>query len=57
MVKECKMQGPDHDALHVWLEPLMEDNKEMKKMDSKEALASRLETLNERLNVYPKYFE
>ena len=57
MVKECKMQGPDHEALHVWLEPMMEDNKEMKKLESKEALAARLETLNMRLQVYPNYFE
>ena len=21
MIQECKMKGPDHDALHLWLEP------------------------------------
>ncbi len=57
MVKECKMQGADHDALHVWLEPLMKDNKEMKDLDSKESLATSLTTINERVNIYPQYFE
>lgn len=57
MVKECKMQGPDHDALHVWLEPLMKDNKELKEQNSKEALAATFSTINERVNIYPQYFE
>ena len=57
MVKECKMQGPDHDALHVWLEPLMKDNKEMKEQTNKDALASTFNTINERVNIYPQYFE
>lgn len=57
MVKECKMQGADHDALHVWLEPLMKDNKEMKELDSKESLAATFSTINERVNIYPQYFE
>jgi hypothetical protein len=57
MVTECKMQGPDHDALHVWLEPLMKDNKDMKDLDSKEALASAFYTISQRVDLYPQYFE
>ena len=57
MVKECKMQGPDHDALHVWLEPLMKDNKEMKDQDTKESLAASFNTLSQRVDIYPQYFE
>lgn len=57
MVKECKMQGADHDALHVWLEPMMKDNKEMKDLDSKESLAASFNTLNQRVDIYPQYFE
>ena len=33
MIKECRMQGPDHDALHVWLEKLMKDLKELQEED------------------------
>lgn len=57
MVKECKMQGADHDALHVWLEPLMKDNKEMKELDSKESLAASFNTISQRVDIYPQYFE
>ena len=27
LVQECKMKGPDHDALHVWLEQVLHDLK------------------------------
>lgn len=57
MVTECKMKGADHDALHVWLEPLMKDNKDMKDLDSKEALASAFHTISQRVDLYPQYFE
>jgi hypothetical protein len=30
LVRECRMEGPDHDALHVWLQQVLQDLKEMK---------------------------
>lgn len=30
LVKECTMKGPEHDALHVWLEKVVEDVKTLK---------------------------
>jgi hypothetical protein len=30
LVKQCKMTGPDHDALHAWLKPVLHDVKELK---------------------------
>jgi hypothetical protein len=30
LVKQCKMSGPDHDALHAWLKPVLHDVKEIK---------------------------
>ena len=30
LVKQCRMQGPDHDALHAWLEKVLRDMKELK---------------------------
>jgi hypothetical protein len=30
LVKQCKMSGPDHDALHAWLQPVLHDVKEIK---------------------------
>lgn len=33
LVKQCRMQGPDHDALHLWLEQVLKDLKKLKKED------------------------
>lgn len=30
LIKQCKMTGPDHDALHAWLKPVLHDVKELK---------------------------
>lgn len=30
LVKQCSMNGAEHDALHVWLEKVMKDMKELK---------------------------
>jgi len=35
LVKECSMKGAGHDALHVWLEKVLSDLKELKKGDNK----------------------
>jgi hypothetical protein len=37
LVQECKMKGPDHDALHVWLEQVLHDLKAVKEKDSQYA--------------------
>ncbi|WP_218330809.1 hypothetical protein [Hydrotalea lipotrueae] len=33
LVKECSMKGAEHDALHVWLEKVLKDLKELKEDD------------------------
>ena len=33
LVQQCKMKGPDHDALHVWLEQVLHDLQEVKAED------------------------
>lgn len=33
LVKECSMKGAEHDALHVWLENVLEGLKELKEED------------------------
>ncbi len=49
LVKECRMKGPDHDALHVWLEDVMEEVKELKqgKDDYQESFADLRKEVNE----------
>ncbi len=38
LIKECKMKDADHDALHVWLENVLHDFKELKKEKDTEYL-------------------
>ena len=33
LVKQCNMQGAEHDALHVWLEKVLKDMKDLKEED------------------------
>lgn len=56
MVKECKMKGADHDALHQWLEPLMKNVRDLeKKADTKDAAVMAKEISN-RVEMYSQYF-
>mgnify|MGYP001097888302 CR=1 FL=1 len=57
MVQECKMQGPDHDALHLWLEPLLKAVNELKKADDTASAEKIFHDIDERLQLYPQYFE
>ena len=57
MIQECKMKGPDHDALHLWLEPLMKDVSELKKAGDIASAEKIFHLINERLGLYTQYFE
>lgn len=55
LVKECKMKGPDHDALHVWLENVLEELKELKEED--EEYYERYTTLKSAVSNFYESFE
>lgn len=57
MINECKMKGPDHDALHKWLEPLLEETKELKKATEVKNAQEKLKEIEERINLFEQYFE
>ncbi len=57
MVKECRMKGADHDALHKWLEPLMETTKDLRKHTAAEDAAVSLKEIEKQLSIFPQYFE
>ncbi|WP_332733633.1 hypothetical protein [Flavihumibacter sp.] len=57
LVKQCKMKGPDHDALHAWLEPFMGEVKALKASATAEESAKHFETLRKYAILYPEYFE
>ena len=57
LVRDCKMKGADHDALHLWLEPVMKDVKDLKEA----ATAKERKQVSERLTLnvqkFNQYFE
>lgn len=57
MVKECTMQGADHDALHIWLKPLIKNTKELSKTSSIENATHILQELETQMNLFPQYFQ
>ncbi|MCK9402101.1 MAG: hypothetical protein M0Q26_01750 [Chitinophagaceae bacterium] len=57
MVNECKMNGADHDALHQWLEPLMQKTKELKKATASENAAAVLGDIEKQISLFAQYFE
>ncbi len=57
MVNECKMNGADHEALHHWLERVMEKTKELKSANSVENARTIFGEIEKQINLFPQYFE
>ena len=57
MIKECRMQGPDHLALHKWLEPLMAQVTKLKQASTNAAAARSTNFIHLQLNRYDQFFE
>ncbi len=57
MIKQCTMKGADHDALHLWLEPLIKNVKELGESSTVEKAAPILHELETQANLFPQYFE
>lgn len=56
MVNECRMKGPDHDALHQWLEPIIHNTKELKQSIDEKTAAILVKNIRDRVNIYSQYF-
>jgi len=57
MIKECKMTGADHDALHMWLQPILEENAELKNSNATKIAGTIFKSIDKRLDNYNNYFE
>lgn len=55
LIKECRMKGPDHDALHHWLEKVLEDIKALKADEHK--YKQIYAALNQDVMAFYKSFE
>lgn len=57
MVMQCKMQGPDHDALHQWLHPLVEQIKQLRKSADAGSASKSMNDTKSQLMMFLNYFE
>lgn len=57
MISECKMKGPDHEALHKWLEPLIADVAKLKQASVENIAAQSFAVIKVQADLYNQYFE
>ncbi len=57
MIKECKMKGADHQALHKWLEPFMGQVTKFAHTTKLGKAAQSLDGIKVHLNKFNQYFE
>jgi hypothetical protein len=57
MISECKMKGPDHLALHKWLEPLMAQVTKLKQAPTAADAARIFEIIQLQATLYNQYFK
>jgi hypothetical protein len=57
MIAECKMKGPDHEALHKWLKPLIDKVAYLKKAMTVKDAAEAYKVVKSQLDLYGQYFE
>jgi len=57
MIKECRMKGADHLALHKWLEPLIENVSRLNRATKAAPARKIFNTIHIRLGLFHQYFE
>ena len=57
LIKECRMKGPDHDALHLWLEPILKDVNSLKEVTKEDEATTLFNSIDNRVKMYDQYFE
>lgn len=59
LIKQCRMKGPEHDALHVWLEKVMQDLNNLKQAEKKadQEFKESLVFLKTDLESFHDYFD
>jgi len=56
MIQECKMSGPDHEALHHWLEPVLKESNQLKSVTDTTARTT-FDSIDKQLDIYHNYFK
>lgn len=56
LIADCKMKGPEHEALHTWLEPVLKEVSNLKKITSADQGKDCAEVLANKFREFNKYF-
>lgn len=56
LIRDCKMQGADHDALHLWLQPVLQDVSKMKKVKATGEGKHLAEQITNNVKKFDQYF-
>jgi hypothetical protein len=56
LINDCTMEGPDHDALHLWLEPVLNDVKALKNTGNEENAKAATTVLSKDVRKFNQYF-
>jgi hypothetical protein len=57
LIRNCRMKGADHEALHHWLEPLLKQVKELSHSTEVEGGRKLLKEVQQQLQLFDQYFE
>lgn len=57
LVSECRMKGPDHDALHGWLEPLIEMVKDLNSATEDSFAHKKFTQVSDQVKLYERHFQ
>jgi len=56
LIKDCRMKGPEHDALHLWLEPVLHRTRALSETEDPAAAATATKQLQEDILKFSQYF-
>lgn len=57
LLQDCKMQGADHEALHHWLEPVLETNNKLVESKTIDEAKENFVKEKEQIMIYANFFE
>lgn len=57
MLQQCKMTGDDHEALHKWLGPIINQAENLKNVADTTEGRKIFSSVDQRINTYDQYFE
>ena len=57
MIQQCTMKGTDHEALHKWLEPILNQTNQLKNITDTAAARNIFDAVDKRIDEYYQYFE